>query len=387
VKVAIPREIEDNERRIAATPETVKKLIAAGLEISVESGAGEACSFSDEDYETAGASVANNVKSLLSSADLTLKVHKPLPNKALGCHEVDLLKEGSILIAFLQPRLNSELLEKLNARKIKALSMDAIPRIARAQKLDALSSQANVAGYKSVLMASNALGKLMPLMMTAAGTIPPAKVLVIGAGVAGLQAIATAKRLGAIVEAFDTRPVVKDQVESLGGKFLQLEIQEQQTEDKGGYAKELSKESHDKELELIAAHSKISDIVITTAQIPGKQSPTLITEDTVRQMKAGSVIVDLAVEGGGNCTLSEPGRDVVKHGVIIIGRLNVPSLMPAQSSSLYARNMMNLVFEFYKDGKVDLDLENEVIKGALITLDGKVIAPSLATVPTQGGVK
>jgi H+-translocating NAD(P) transhydrogenase subunit alpha len=361
LNVAIPKETAENERRVAAIPETVKKIIATGLSVTVETGAGEASFISNADYEAAGAAIASGPQSLLAKADLVLKVQKPNDS------EVSLLKEGAVLIGMLQPKLNPALVEKLNARKISALSMDAIPRIARAQKLDALSSQSNVAGYKAVLMAANALGRLMPMMMTAAGTILPAKVLVIGAGVAGLQAIATAKRLGAVIEAFDTRPVVKDQVESLGAKFVALETESESTEDKGGYAKELSKESHEKEMALIASRAKVSDIVVTTAQIPGKPSPVLITEATVKGMKPGSVIVDLAVEGGGNCTLSEAGKDVVKYGVTIIGRLNIPSLMPAQSSALYARNIMNLLFEFCVKGVVHFDPQNEVIKGALIT--------------------
>ena len=376
MNVAIPKEIAENEHRVAATPETVKKMVAAGLNVVVEKNAGEACAISDSEYTAAGATIASDPKSLLQNADIVLKVQRPIENKVLACHEVEWLREGSTLIAFLQPLLYPELVERLIARKISALSMDAIPRIARAQKLDALSSQANVAGYKAVLMAASSLGKMMPMLMTAAGTIAPAKVLVIGAGVAGLQAIATAKRLGAVVEAFDTRPVVKDQVESLGAKFVELDTKED-TEDKGGYAKELSKESHEKELALIAQHAKAADIVITTAQIPGKPSPVLITEDTVRQMKPGSVIVDLAAEGGGNCMLTEAGRELVKHGVTIIGRLNVPSLMPNQSSSLYARNILNLLLEFYKDGKINLDPENEIIKGALITHEGKITQPDL----------
>ena len=377
MKVAIPKEIQENERRVAATPETVKKMVAAGLSVQVEMGAGEACSIADNIYQAAGATIASDAKSLLSDADIVLKIQKPLENKALGANELDLLKPGAILIAFLQPTLNPDLIERLVNRKITSFSMDTIPRIARAQKLDALSSQSNVAGYKAVLMAANALGKLLPMMMTAAGTIPPGKVLVIGAGVAGLQAIATAKRLGAVVEAFDTRPAVKDQVESLGAKFVELEVAEHETEDKGGYAKELSKESHEKELKLISDRAKQADIVITTAQIPGKPAPVLIPEETVKGMKPGSVIVDLAIEGGGNCALTEAGRDVVKHDVAIIGRLNVPSLMPAQSSTLYARNIMNLLFEFYKEGKVNLDPKNEVVSGSLVTQDGKISQPDL----------
>jgi NAD(P) transhydrogenase subunit alpha len=359
--IAIPKETELNEKRVAATPETVKKLIAAGFAVQVQAGAGVSSHLADAEYTAAGASIAADAKSLLQNADLTLKVQKP------SLQETDLLKEGSALIAFLQPALNPDLIKKLSSRKIVAFSMDAIPRIARAQKLDALSSQANISGYKAVLMAANALGRLMPMMMTAAGTVSPAKVLILGAGVAGLQAIATAKRLGAVVEAFDTRPAVKEQVESLGGRFIEFQAHENEREDKQGYAKEISKESQTKEIELIAKHAQAADIVITTAQIPGKKAPVLITEDTVRKMKPGSVIIDLAAETGGNCTATQPGEEVVKHGVTIVGRFNVPSLMPAQSAVLYARNIMNLVLEITKDGGLRLDPNNEIIRSALVT--------------------
>ena len=370
MKVAIPKETRRDEKRVAATPETIKKLIAAGLTVSVESGAGEASVISDAEYQQAGASIAANTETLFKDADIILKVQRP--TLEASAPELDSIKEGAILIGLLQPLIDSALVAELSKRKIIALSMDAIPRIARAQKMDALSSQSNVAGYKAVIMAADHLTKMMPLMMTAAGTISPAKVLVIGAGVAGLQAIATAKRLGAVIEAFDTRPVVKDQVESLGAKFIEVEAATE-TEDKGGYAKELSKDDQAKQLELIAKHAAHSDIIVTTAQIPGRPSPVLITEETVQKMKPGSVIVDLAVEGGGNCAISEKGKNVVKHGVTLIGQLNVPSLMANQASQLYARNIIHFLFEFYVDQKINLDMENDVIKGSLITQDGNVV--------------
>lgn len=359
--IAIPKETEPNEKRVAATPETVKKLTAARFTVQVQAGAGLASHIADADFSAAGAAVVPDAAALLKNADLTLKVQKP------SLQEADLLKEGSALMAFLQPALNPDLVKKLADRRIVAFSIDAIPRIARAQKLDALSSQANISGYKAVLMAANALGRLMPMMMTAAGTVSPAKVLVLGAGVAGLQAIATAKRLGAVVEAFDTRPAVKEQVESLGGRFIEFEAHENEREDKQGYAKEMSNESQAKEMELIGKHAQGADIVITTAQIPGKKAPLLLTEDTVKKMKPGSVIVDLAAETGGNCAATQPGEEIVKHGVTLIGRFNVPSLMPAQSTVLYARNILNLVLEATKDGALHLDLANEIIRSALVT--------------------
>lgn len=377
MKVAVPKEVQPTEKRVAATPETVKRFLQAGFSVSVQSGAGEACFISDTEYEKAGASVVTNAKSLYKEADLVLKVQRPTGGGLLKNHELDLVKEGAVLIAFLQPLVDPAYASKLAERKLTAFAMEMIPRIARAQKMDALSSQSNVAGYKAVLMAANALGKLMPMMITAAGTISPARVLVIGAGVAGLQAIATARRLGAVVEVFDTRPVVKEQVESLGGKFVSLDLSDQETEDKSGYAKELSKEAHEREMELISQHVKAADIVITTAQIPGKKAPVLIPEETVRGMRPGSVIVDLAIEGGGNCTLSQADHQTVQHGVTILAPRNVPSLMPSQSSQLYARNVMNFVLEITKNGNLALDLENPVVRDSLITHQGEVVHPAV----------
>lgn len=369
MKVGFPKESIANEKRVAATPETVKKFVAAGLSVQVQSGAGELASLSDEDYKEAGASIAEDAKSLFQQSEIILKVQKP------STDELSWIQERTVFISFLQPLAEIDLVRELAKKKITALSMEMIPRIARAQKCDALSSQSNVAGYKAVLMAANAFGKMMPMMMTAAGTIFPAKVFVLGAGVAGLQAIATAHRLGAVVEAFDVRPAVKEQVESLGGKFISLELSEAETETKGGYAKELSKESHAKEQELIAQHVKSADVVITTALIPGKPAPVLITDVMVQEMKPGSVIIDLAAEAGGNCTLTEPGKVVVKKGVKLIGETNVPSMMAAQASQLYARNVASLLFEMVKEGHLALNLENEIIKGALITHLGEVVHP------------
>jgi len=368
IHIGVSKEKSDKEKRVAATPETVKKIIESGLQVLIESEAGKASSISDKEYEKAGATLVPDARSLFQKADITFSVQKP---------PVDLLKEGSVVIALLQPLTDLDLVRQLASRKITSFSMEMIPRIARAQKLDALSSQSNVAGYKAVLMAANAFGKMFPMMMTAAGTIFPAKVLVIGAGVAGLQAIATAHRLGAVVEVYDTRPIVKEQVESLGAKFVQLELSVKETETKAGYAKELSIEDQEKVKELIAKHVKQSDVVITTAAIPGKPSPKIITEEMVKSMKPGSVIVDLASEGGGNCTITEPGEEVEKHGVKILGQLNVPSLMAAQSSQLYARNVAALLFEFVKEGKLHFNLEDEVIKGALITHLGEVVHPTI----------
>jgi len=371
MQIGIPKETQDNERRVAATPETVKKFIAAGFSVAVQSGAGEDANITDADFQTAGAKIASNAQALFGGSDIILKVQRPSDQEILS------MNEGAALICFLYPLIYPDTVLKLSNRKLTAFAVDMIPRIARAQKMDALSSQSNVAGYKAILMAADATGKFMPMLMTAAGTISPAKVLVLGAGVAGLQAIATARRLGALVEAYDTRPVVKEQVESLGARFIEIPIKEAALEDKGGYAKELSKESHEEELRFIGKHVQNADIVVTTALIPGKKAPVLITEDAVKQMKKGSVIVDLAAEAGGNCVLTEPGKRAVKHGVQIIGELNIPSLLAQESSLLYARNIFNMMSEMYKDGKPAINENDEVIQGSLIVKAGELVHPSL----------
>ncbi|MBI1978338.1 MAG: Re/Si-specific NAD(P)(+) transhydrogenase subunit alpha [Candidatus Omnitrophica bacterium] len=371
MKVGIPKETQEHERRVAATPETVKKFIGAGFSVAVQSSAGEYAHISDAEFQTSGAEIVTSAQALFGVSDIILKVQRP------SNLEIALMKEGATLISFLYPLVQTDTVLKLSNRKLTAFAIDLIPRIARAQKMDALSSQSNVAGYKAVLMAADALGKFMPLLMTAAGTISPAKVLVIGAGVAGLQAIATARRLGAVVEAFDTRPVVKEQVESLGARFIEIPLADKNTEDPSGYAKELSKESHEVELRVIGEHVKVSDIVITTALIPGKRAPLLITEEMVQHMKKGSVIVDLAAEAGGNCALTKPGEEVIQLGVKIIGRFNVPSLLAGESSRLYARNIMHLVLEISKGGKLELKREDEVVQGTLILSNGEIVHPQV----------
>ena len=359
MKVAVLKEIREFEGRVAATPETVKKMTGLGLTVSVEADAGLASSISNDQYKAAGASVAAARAELLKDAGIILKVQRPT------AEEVKLLPARAILIGFFQARFNPELISELTKQQVTTFSLDGIPRITRAQRMDVLSSQSNIAGYKAVLLASDSLNKMMPLMMTAAGTVTPARVLVLGAGVAGLQAIATAKRLGAVVEAFDTRPVVKEQVESLGAKFLELEISQDAKEDAGGYAKELSEEEHRKEMEMLAKHTKDSDIVITTALIPGRPAPLLITADTVKQMKKGSVIVDLAAENGGNCELTEKDKKMTKDGVTIIGYTNVPSLVAYHASQLYSRNLLNFLGEIVKKGELQINTEDEVVRGAL----------------------
>ena len=362
MRIGVPRETVPGERRVALVPETVGRLVKGGNEVVVERGAGVEAAFVDSAYEQAGARIVENA----FDADLVVKVQKP------SADEIAQLRSGTILIAFLQPLIDPRYAQTLAQKGVVALSMDAIPRITRAQPLDALSSQATVAGYKAVLLAAAELPRFFPMLTTAAGTIAPAKALVIGAGVAGLQAIATARRLGAVVEAFDTRPVVKEQVQSLGAKFLEIDLGESGA-GAGGYAKELSEEAHKKEVELLAKAVRENDIVVTTAAIPGRKAPVLITKDMVPAMRPGSVIVDLAAETGGNCELTEAGKTVVKDGVTIIGTTNVPSTMPYHASQMYSRNIASLLALFLKEGKATLDMTDEVIKGTVITQNGEVV--------------
>jgi len=365
LNVVIPKEISEGERRVAATPDVVSRIVKSGNAVFVERGAGSAAGFSDDQYSVAGASVVEGAASAYSNAGLTLKVQRPLDD------EIALISEGSALISFLQPLFKPEFAQKLAQRRITSFSMELIPRISRAQSMDALSSQATVSGYKSVLLAADALPKFFPMLMTAAGTIPPAKVLVLGAGVAGLQAIATARRLGAVVTGFDVRAAVKEQIESLGATFLGSAPQET-AEGAGGYAKELPEEQQRRDQELIAKTAAGMDVVITTALIPGRRAPLLITAAAVAGMRPGSVIVDLAAEQGGNCELCEPGSTVVRNGVIIMGPLNLPSSMPMHASQLYAKNVLALFDHLVRDGKLTIDMNDEITRGVTVTRDGEV---------------
>lgn len=351
---------------MALTPDVVKSLQKVGFSCLIESGAGESSYFSNELYEKAGASIAPDAATALAEADVVLKVNAPTET------EVALMKEGSVLISHLYAYTIPTVVEALNKKKITSFSMDAVPRISRAQKMDALSSQANLSGYKSVLLGANALGKIFPLMMTAAGTITPSRVLVFGAGVAGLQAIATAKRLGAVVEATDVRAETKEQVESLGGRFLTVEGAEG-VKVEGGYAKEVSADYLQKQQALIKERIKEADIAITTALVIGRKAPVLITEEMVKSMKTGSVIVDMAVESGGNCELSEFGKTVVKHGVTIIGEANIPSLLPVNASELYAKNISTLLLHLANKDGFKWEMEEDVTKGSLITHQGELV--------------
>ena len=363
MKIGVPKESMPGETRVALVPETVGRLAKAGNTIVVERGAGVASAFPDDAYEKAGAQIVDNA----FDAELVAKVQRPTDA------EVSKLHSGTVLIAFLSPLTNHALVDQLARAGVTALSMDAIPRITRAQPMDALSSQATVAGYKAVLLAAATLPKFFPMLTTAAGTIAPAKALVIGAGVAGLQAIATARRLGAVVEAFDTRPVVKEQVQSLGAKFLEIDLGESGA-GQGGYAKELSEEAHRKEVELLAKAARENDIIITTAAIPGRKAPVLITREMLPTMKPGSVIVDLAAETGGNVEGTEAGKTIVVSGVTIIGQLNLPSSMPFHASQMYSRNIASLLaLMLKKDGTFDLNIGDDVVKGTVITHGGQVV--------------
>jgi NAD(P) transhydrogenase subunit alpha len=379
MKIGVPKETMPGETRVGLVPETVGRLTKAANTVVVERGAGTASSFTDDAYEKAGAQIVDDAY----DAELVAKVQRPTDD------EIRKLRSGTVLIAFLQPLTNHKLVDQLANAGVTALSMDAIPRITRAQPMDALSSQATVAGYKAVLLAAAALPKFFPMLTTAAGTIAPAKALVIGAGVAGLQAIATARRLGAVVEAFDTRPVVKEQVQSLGAKFLEIDLGESGA-GAGGYAKELSEEAHKKEVELLAKAARENDIVITTAAIPGRKAPVLITKEMIPTMKPGSVIVDLAAETGGNVEGTEAGKTIVTNGVTIIGQTNLPASMPFHASQMYSRNIASLLaLMLKKDGTFNVDMSDEVVKGTVITQDGKVVheATQKAMQPAAAGAR
>lgn len=359
------KESKQGENRVAMSPDVVKNLIKNGFQCCIEAGSGTLSNFSDEIYKTAGAEILNSNADVCLKSDVLLKVNAPNQD------EINFLKEGSTLISFVYHLTNPELIEKLNAKKITVFSMDAIPRISRAQSMDALSSQANLAGYKAVLLGAHHSARIFPMLMTAAGTITPSKVLIFGAGVAGLQAIGTAKRLGAVVEVTDIRPETKEQVESLGGKFISFDTGDVKIE--GGYVKETSDDTLKKQREILGKHIAAADVVITTALIPGRKAPILVTEDMVKTMKLGSVIVDMAVEQGGNCEISEPGKVVVKHGVKIVGETNLPSLLSQNASESYAKNIYTFLTHLASNDGFKWEMEEEITKGTLICKDGEIL--------------
>ncbi len=374
--IGIPAEIMPDEKRVAISPEQVRSLIKSGFDVRIEHQAGFASGYTDSMYRDSGATIVDNTVSLFQDSDILLKVNPPMENPSTGRDELDLLKPGSLFIGFFYPLNSPELVKHAAKNRIDVIAMDMIPRISRAQRMDALSSQSNLAGYRAVIMGANASSKAFPLMMTAAGTVSPARVLVLGAGVAGLQAIATAKRLGALVEVSDVRPEVKEQVESLGARYIESPDQESLTTE-SGYAKEASSEYIEKQKEILAKHLSEADVVITTALVPGKKAPVLITRAMVDGMRPGTVIVDMAAGQGGNCELTEPGREVNHNGKLIIGETNIPSLSAGNASALYARNICSLIEYIYKDGTLNLNHEDEILSEALIVKDGNIINESV----------
>ena len=380
MKIAIPLERREHESRVAASPDTVKKFVGLGFDVVVEKSAGAGASIPDDAYAAVGAAIAADEATALRDADIVLKVQRPLVNGE-GVDEVGLMKKGAILIGDLGALSHKDQLEAYEKAGVTAFSLELLPRITRAQSMDILSSQSNIAGYKAVLDGAHEFGRAFPMMMTAAGTIAPARVLVLGAGVAGLQAIATARRLGAIVSAYDVRPAVKEQVESLGARFVEVDAEAtKEAETKGGYAREMGADYQKKQAAALREALKKNDIAICTALIPGKPAPVLITEDMVREMKPGSVIVDLAVERGGNCALSEFGKVVTRHGVIIVGHANVPSRLAEDASAMYARNLLNFVTPLIdsETKQLKIDWDDEIIKECLVTRDGRIVHPSLS---------
>ena len=385
MKIAILKERRPHETRVAATPETVKKLKALGAEVTVEAGAGTAAAYTDQAYVEAGATVVPDASSAAAAGDIVFKIQRPMAS-AEGLDEIGLLRSGQTLMSPLGALTNPDLVQALAAKGVTAFALELIPRITRAQSMDILSSQANLAGYKAVLLAANNFGRIFPQMMTPGGTLAPSRAFIMGVGVAGLQAIATARRLGSIVTATDVRPATKEQVQSLGGKFVAVEDEEfKAAETAGGYAKEMSAEYRAKQAALVADHIKTQDIVVTTALIPGRKAPVLVTEDMVKTMKPGSVIVDMAVEQGGNCPLSEYGKVVERFGVKIVGPANLPAELPTDSSSLFSRNLLNFITPMVdKETKtLKIDLNDEVVKGTLVIRDGEIVHPSLSQNPGQ----
>lgn len=372
MNIAVPRETTPGEKRVALIPEVVARLVKDGHAVAVERSAGERAGFLDDAFISAGATIVDDPAGLYSAADVVIKVQRPQRGTTSDVDEVALLRPGSALIALLSPRSEPDLLSELAERDVTAIALELVPRISRAQMMDVLSSQSTVAGYKAALLAANAVLRFFPLLMTAAGTIRPSRVLVIGAGVAGLQAIATARRLGAVVEAFDTRPVVKEQVQSLGAAFVELDVTAAEAQDAGGYARELAEDHIRREKELIHQHAASADAVITTALVPGRRAPVLIPEATVRAMRPGSAIVDLAAEQGGNCELSVPGETVVRHGVTIMAPLHLPSELAHDASQMYARNVAALLKHLAPEARLAVDLADEITGAITVTANGEV---------------
>lgn len=384
MKVGVPKEVRNNERRVALVPDSVSRLTNAGVEVIIQAGAGETAYFFDDAYVTAGATIVPDAQSVFESADVIVKVQRPTFDQEQAKSEIAMMPSRTVLVALLQPLFNPDLVSEMANRNITGFSMDAIPRIARAQSMDALSSMSSIAGYKAAIIAADSLGIYLPMMVTAAGTTPPAKGLILGAGVAGLQAIATSRRLGSVVKAFDVRPAAREQVESLGATFIEEAIHSDELEDEGGYAKQLNEDDQHLEQDLIHRHAKESDFIITTALVPGRDAPILVTKEMVQDMHDGSVIVDIAAETGGNCELTVPGKTVVEHGVTIHGPLDLASTVPVHSSQLYSRNILNLLQHFIAEGALHFDFDDAITKECCITYNGKIIhEPTLALLATK----
>lgn len=371
--IGVPNETCPGERRVSIVPAGVGALVRAGCAVQASAGAGREAGFADADYEAAGASVVPDRRSVFSEADVIVQVRGGGANPDSGMADVELLREGQVLIGFLEPLSAAAEIRALSDRRATACAMELIPRTSRAQSMDALSSQANIGGYKAALMAAEYLPKLFPMMMTAAGTITPAHVFVVGVGVAGLQAIATCKRLGAVIQAYDVRPAVKEQVQSVGARFVELELDTAESEGSGGYAQAMDEQFYAKQREMMARVVSENDVVITTAAVPGKPAPVLVTEDMVKSMNPGSVVIDLAAERGGNCEITEPGKTVVKHGVTLVGELNLPSTVPFHASQMYSNNIVNFLKLMINDGALDAAVNDDIVQGATVTRDGEIV--------------
>ncbi len=371
--IGVPKETFPGERRVALIPNDVPALVKAGAEVLVQAEAGLSAGYRDSDYTEKGAKIVASRDEVFQKAEVILQVRTLGANPEKGMDDMKRLREGQVVIGFMEPLTAPEPLQELAKQKVIAFALELIPRITRAQSMDVLSSQATVAGYKAALLAADTLPRMFPMMMTAAGTILAAKVFVVGAGVAGLQAIATARRLGANVQAYDIRPAVKEQVQSLGAKFVELELETAEAEDKGGYAKAMDEEFYRKQREMMTRVVAESDVVITTAAVPGKKAPILVTEEMIKGMKEGSVIVDLAAERGGNCELTKPGETIQKHGVTIIGAVNLPATIPYHASQMYSKNITNFLKLMIQDGKLNVDVDDEIIKETMVTRDGQIV--------------
>lgn len=380
MKIAIPKERRTGETRVAGSPDLVKKLVGFGFEVVVEKGAGASAYFTDSDFKDAGATIAGDARTTLAEADVILKIRAPLIDENPEKSEITLFKPGAMVIGQMAALTNRDAMETMAKANLTVFALELMPRISRAQSMDILSSQNNLAGYKAVIDAAAEFGSAFPMMMTAAGTVPPAKVFIMGVGVAGLQAIATARRLGAVVTGYDVRPATKEQVESLGAKFVMVdESAMKDAETSGGYAKEMSEEYRKKQEQVVAEHIRKQDIVITTALIPGRRAPILVTEDMVKSMRTGAVIIDLAAEAGGNCALTQPGKVATRHGVRIVGHENVPGRLPRDASSLFARNLLNFLSPHVDKANRTLNFkwDDEIVAGTLVSRDGRLVHPML----------